>query len=150
MLDDQYSLSNLRDIVIPEPPPLWPPAPGAWVALGMALAIATVIAWRVHAGRKRNAYRKAGLLLLSRAATVYDVSVVLKRVALAAFPREQVASLCGDDWAAFLHKTCPRQMFEELVTSDAGTESDEDLVEMARTWIRHHRVPETDTSALVN
>lgn len=149
MLDDQYSLSNLRDIVIPEPPPLWPPAPGAWVALGMALAIAIVIAWRVHAGRKRNAYRKAGLLLLRSAETAHDVSVVVKRVALAVFPREQVASLYGEGWVAFLHRTCPRSYFSALVTSDASAKADEELVELAGIWIRHHRVPETRPAAAV-
>ena len=147
MDENQYSLSNLRDIVIPDAPPFWPPATGAWVALGMVAAILLLVAWRLHTVRNRNAYRKAGVTLLGSAATAYDVSVVLKRVALAVFPREQVASLYGDDWAAFLHKTCPRSYFKPLVSSDPGAKPNEELVELASTWIQHHRVPRATVAA---
>ena len=150
MDDNSLSLSNLRGIVIPDAPPIWPLAPGAWVALGMIGFVLIFVTWRMHTFRRRNAYRKAGLLLLSGAATVHDVSVILKRVALAVFPREQVASLYGDDWAAFMHKTCPRQDFEELVKSEASAHSDERLLALASTWIRHHRVPETNQATAVN
>ncbi len=138
---DQYSLANLRDIFVPDPPPFWPPAPGVWVALGIVVVMAFLLGWRIHTFRKRNAYRNAGLLLLGSAETAYDVSVVVKRVALAVFPREQVASLYGDDWAAFLHDTCPRSYFAAMVTGDASVAPDEELVELAGMWIRHHRVP---------
>jgi len=118
-----------------------------WVALGIVVAVLLFVVWRFYATRKRNAYRKAGLLLLSGARTAHDVSLIMKRVALAAFPREQVASLYGDDWAVFLHKTCPRSDFSEMVTTDADTESDQELIELAGIWIRHHRVPESRTPA---
>jgi hypothetical protein len=147
---DQYSLANLRDIVVPDPPPFWPPAPGVWLALGMVVATAFLIGWRLYTIRKRNAYRNAGLLLLGSAETAYDVSVVVKRVALAVFPREQVASLYGDDWAAFLHDTCPRSYFAAMVTSDASAGPGEELVELAAIWIRHHRVPDFRPAAAVH
>ncbi len=150
MDDNSLSLSNLRGIVIPDAPPIWPLAPGAWVALGMIGFVLFFVAWRIHTVRRRNAYRKSGLLLLCGAATVHDVSVILKRVALAAFPREQVASLYGDDWAAFMYRTCPRQDFEELVKSDASADSDERLIALASTWIRYHRVPESNQAAVLN
>lgn len=128
---------------MPDAPPFWPPAPGFWVALAMVAAILFFVAWRLYTVRNRNAYRKVGLMLLGSAETTYDVSVVLKRVALAVFPREQVASLYGDDWAAFLHKTCPRSYFKALISSNSDAEPGEDLVELASTWIRHHRVPKS-------
>jgi len=87
MDDDPLSLSNLRGIVIPDEPPIWPLAPGAWVALALIGFVVLFVAWRIHTARRRNAYRKAGLLLLHGVATVHDVSVILKRVALAVFPR---------------------------------------------------------------
>ena len=64
MPQDAASLQNLHDIVLPEPPPLWPPAPGIWVLLVIGLAVVTALVvwwWRV---RSRNAYRRAGLALL--------------------------------------------------------------------------------------
>jgi len=138
---DPYSLNNLRDIIIPDPPLFWPPAPGVWVALGMILATLLLLAWRLHAVRKRNAYRKAGLLLLRSAETGRDVAVVLKRVALAVFPREQVASLYGEDWVEFLHQSCPQNYFSAMLASEAGDAPNKELIKLASIWIRYHRVP---------
>lgn len=138
---NQYSLSNLRDIFIPEPPPLWPPAPGVWVLLGMIFVVLLLVGWYVYSVRKRNAYRKAGLALLQNAATAHDVAVVVKRVALAAFPREQVASLYGEDWIAFLDDSCPGSHFTAMLMRDANAEPGAELIALADTWIRHHRVP---------
>ena len=139
MDSDPYSLENLRGIVIPDPPPFWPPAPGMWIALGVVVLLLLLAAWRWHTNRSRTAYRRAGLRLLGEAKTAHDVSVVMKRVALAAFPREQVASLYGDDWAAFLHKTCPGGDFVAVIREDAGAVVSDTLVDLAGTWIRLHR-----------
>jgi uncharacterized protein DUF4381 len=149
MDSDQYSLNNLREINIPDAPSFWPPAPGLWVALGIVVALVFLVGWRLRDNRQRNAYRKAGLLLLGDVRSSHDVAVVLKRVALAVFPREQVASLYGDGWVAFLHRTCPRRYFSAMATSDANDEPDDELVELAGTWIRYHRVPETQAAATV-
>ena len=59
-----------------------------------------VYQWRLR--RQENACRRAGLALLARAETAHEISVILIRVALAAFPREQAASLVGEDWRGFL------------------------------------------------
>ena len=150
MPDDQYSLSNLRDIVVPEPPPVWPLATGAWLAFGVAFVLIVLAGWRIYSGRKRNAYRNAGLALLSKSNTAQDISIVLKRVALAAFPREQVASLYGDEWAAFLNMTCPQRSFEELVGTEGSAPSSAKLVTAASTWIRCHRVSESDRAPTRN
>jgi len=145
MDNESYSLSNLRDIVVPDAPAFWPPAPGMWVALVLVVLALLFAGWRVYMTRQSNAYRRAGLLLLGDAETAHDVSVIMKRVALAAFPREQVASLYGEEWVAFLRATCPRGHFSETITTDAGAEPDPALVALAGTWIRHHRVPESRT-----
>ena len=141
MPQDAASLQNLRDIVVPEPPPLWPPAPGVWVLLAIALAviIAVVLLWR--RARARNAYRRAGLALLETARTARDVNVTLKRVALAAWPRPEVAPLYGDAWVAFLDRSCARTQFSSLSAVEDDAEPSRDLHRLARTWIRHHRVP---------
>ena len=142
MSNDQYSLDKLRDIVIPEPPPLWPLAPGMWVLIGLALLTLLLIAWQWRAARRRNAYRRAGLSLLNSASSARDVSVLVKRVALAAFPREAVASLYGKEWAAFLNRTCPRGDFSALGMTDPDAIPDSTVMSLAATWIRHHRAPD--------
>ena len=139
------SLENLRDIVVPEPPPLWPPAPGVWVLLIVVLAVvlALFLLWR--RARAKNAYRRAGLTLLHDARTVREVNVILKRVALAAFPRHRVASLYGEEWAAFLDETCRGSHFSSLGGFDPVAEAPPELQSSARTWIRRHQSESTGT-----
>jgi hypothetical protein len=140
-MDQRHSLDNLRDIVVPEPPPLWPPAPELWLLLAVAIAAVGILLYQRHRQRRDNAYRRAGLSLLQDAGTVQEILVILKRVALAAFPREQVASLYGEAWAAFLHQTCRRRDFSPLVQAPPDTTADKEARRLAATWIRHHRVP---------
>lgn len=146
MPQDAASLQNLRDIVVPEPPPLWPPAPGVVVLLVIALAVVIALALLWRRARARNAYRRAGIALLDTARTSRDVNVVLKRVALAAWPRPEVAPLYGDDWAAFLDGSCRLCRFSNLSTIDDGADPGRELTRAARTWIRHHRIPSRNRS----
>ena len=53
---------------------------------------------------RRNAYRREALRQLD-AVDPGGISTVLKRTALAAWPREQVAALTGAAWLAFLDRT---------------------------------------------
>lgn len=146
-MDEQTSLDNLRDILVPEPPPLWPPAPGVWLLLGILIAAATILFFQWRRARQANAYRRAGLSLLNHADTVHEISVILKRVALAAFPREQVASLYGEEWAAFLRRSCAQGDFSPLVRALPDARAGDEVRRLAATWIRGHRVPRGSVGA---
>jgi hypothetical protein len=115
VISDPASLENLRDLALPAPAPWWPPAPGWWI-LGAGLVTAGLVAlWRAWRRYRADAYRRqarreldaiarrldAGLL----AGATADLATVLKRTALAAFPRAQVASLTGPAWLSFLDWT---------------------------------------------
>lgn len=141
MPQDSASLQNLRDIVVPEAPPLWPPAPGVWVLLVIILAVVLALFLWWWRARQRNAYRRAGLALLENARTTRDINIVLKRVALAAWPRAVVAPLYGADWTGFLDSNCSRTRFSSLGVVEDGAEPSRDLQTLARTWIRNHRAP---------
>ena len=106
-------LSELRDIHLPPPPPLWPPAPGWWllalvaiaaVALGVRFALAR---WRRGRGRRaavramaelRNRYQRGEALDVLTA----ELATLLRRAAMNRHPRAQVAGLTGRDWLEFL------------------------------------------------
>ena len=148
MPQDSASLQNLRDIVVPEAPPLWPPAPGVWVLLVIILAVVLALFLWWWRARQRNAYRRAGLALLENAGTTRDINIILKRVALAVWPRAEVAPLYGDDWTGFLDNSCSRTRFSSLGVVDDGAEPSRDLQTLASTWIRHHRAPARSQKAV--
>jgi hypothetical protein len=163
MSPDPYSLDNLRDIVAPAPIPWWPPAPGVWLLLALVVVwlVAGLILWWVH--WRRQAYRRAGLRELrdiatrldeapERAAALVDLAALLKRVALVAYAREQVAALSGDAWLTFLDRTGGTAQFTRgpgavlaTVSSRPGLAAALDaaqvkaLVATAQDWLRRHR-----------
>lgn len=103
------ALGQLRDIHLPARIGWWPPAPGWWLLAALVLLlVAGLLVWRAH--RKRNAWRRFALAELARLRTlnapprdvVSALSVLLRRVAISRFPREQVAALNGEAWLAFL------------------------------------------------
>ena len=111
-------LAALRDIHVPDPPGFWPPAPG-WIGILCLLAAAGVAAvvfaarrWR--AGRfRREALADLRSLRIRRHAGAPDVeiamelSMLLRRVALARHPRSDVAGLTGERWIGWLESTLP-------------------------------------------
>ena len=109
-------LAGLRDWHLPGPVSWWPPAPGWWLlaALVLILVVAVLVWWRRR--RRRTAPARAALAelaaLRARLATAEDgprlagaISVLLRRLALVRYPRDQVAGLAGAQWPAFLERT---------------------------------------------
>jgi Domain of unknown function (DUF4381) len=142
-------LSKLHDFYQP-PPPAWTPQTVGWYVLFAIIAVALigcVIYWvhRYIADR----YRREALRELD-AASPEQFSALLKRTALAAWPREQVASLSGDAWLKFLQQTSPSHAFEKapanrveeisVRTVTLSTNEVQDMRIAAAEWIRRHRV----------
>ncbi|ODT16551.1 MAG: hypothetical protein ABS35_27990 [Kaistia sp. SCN 65-12] len=143
-MSDPADLSNLRDIVVPPEVALWPPAPGWWILLAGGIAMAAIFASMIVARYRRNAYRRAALAALD-GADAGDISTVLKRAALAAWPRTEVASLTGADWLAFLDRTAGDDAFTRGAGRDlealafGGSGDKQAVLAAARNWIRRHR-----------
>jgi hypothetical protein len=107
-------LDQLHDIV--EPPPVsMMPATWGWAVVGAAmLAVLGLLLWLYARHRRATAYRRAALAELDMlaprleagdATALAAAETLLRRTALAAFPRAQVATLTGSDWLAFLDRT---------------------------------------------
>jgi hypothetical protein len=108
------SLEQLRDIHLPAPVSWWPPAPGWWVVgLLILSAIAAGVWW--YRNPSVRAYRVARKELVhlreqhqasqDDVTLVKELSVLLRRYALAVFGRQRVASLIGNAWMMFLNET---------------------------------------------
>ncbi|WP_455284056.1 DUF4381 domain-containing protein [Cupriavidus necator] len=168
---DVATLAQLADVVLPPPPSLAPQTIGWPVAGALLLAMLAWAGWRAWRRYRANRYRRealaelaqlrqqlgdAGTDLARRAAALRAFATLLKRTALAAWPRAQVASLAGTDWAAFLrahagnaHDAAP--LLAALV-QDAEYRGDAVLAQWpdtqvqavasaCRRWIAGHHVP---------
>jgi len=146
------------ELSVPEEVPLVPQTP-AWYALGAALAAALLLVLLRAARRYRHdAYRRAALAELTRlrraasdgarAAALAQLPFLLKRCALAAFSREQVAGLSGGPWFAFLDRAAPgalgneaRSALASLVLDGCGElsrETEDALFDSVERWLRRH------------
>lgn len=146
----------LRDIHLPDQISWWPPAPGWWLLL---LSLGAVIALLLLKRSRHNpsvSIRAASLQELETIARKYqrhaneqrlmrETSALLRRICLSLYPREQVASLTGEAWLAFLDRTLPGEQFSHgagriLVDGPYRPEvqlDGEALLALCHKWIEH-------------
>ncbi|MCB1850406.1 MAG: DUF4381 domain-containing protein [Gammaproteobacteria bacterium] len=102
----------LREFHLPDPISWWPPAPGWWGVLLLCLLLAVTFR-AVRHSRRRGELKRASLARLEQineqfrrdadtARLATELSVLLRRIALSLYPRQQVAALTGDAWLGFL------------------------------------------------
>ena len=164
MNPDPTSLDRLHDIVAPPPVQWWPPAPGWYWVLGFFLSCVLVLLVLAWVRRQRNRYRREALAEVARqepalrepatrAAALGALAEVLKRAALTAFPREQVANLNGPVWFEFLNRTgsttefgqgsgaiLERAAYDARIAAALDEPRTGELVSLVRHWLAHHRV----------
>ncbi len=148
----RLTLVDLLDLLepVPEPPqiPLWPQTAG-WIWLG--LAVACVAAWlgrRWLLTRRANAYRRAAFKAIAAAGDdPVALAEIVRRAALAGYPRAEVAGLYGEDWLAFLDEAYGGTGFREgpgrllAVAPYASARSAPDLTPLVALWVRNHHRP---------
>lgn len=144
------SLVEMLDLLrpIPEPDPIsMMPATQGW--LWLALAVLAALLWALVAflrHRRANAYRREALRQLEGMdGDPARMASVLRRTALVAYPRREVATLVGEDWLHFLNASCPGVPFagdagQALIEGPyRGAERNADLDRQCRHWIKKHR-----------
>lgn len=156
-MNDPGSLQNLNDIALPGTVALWPPAPGWYVVMAVLLVLLSwglfraLKAWRQDTYR-REAKRELAEIMAGGASSARQIPPLLKRAALAAWPRQDVAGLNGPAWHAFLDRTAATDRFcsgagdvlDRLSYGASGgyrpSEADiETLGTAAEHWLKYHR-----------
>ncbi|MEE9356750.1 MAG: DUF4381 domain-containing protein [Methylococcaceae bacterium] len=141
----------IKDIHLPHAVSWWPPAIGWWVLLGLIVVFIGAILWFVRRRRRYalNKIAKQQLLQISEDTSLGDhqkiieISMLLRRVALSAFPRADVASLTGSKWLAFLDHVLggsrfsdgPGKFLAEAPYRKIQEGHLEPIVELAQAWL---------------
>ena len=151
-----YALGDFVEVVAPADIS-WLPQTAGWAWLGLLiLALALRAGWRWLMRWHRNRYRREAVARLQALSSdslgerlVAEVNKLLKLAAMAAYSRERVARLYGEQWTGFLKQQCPTQPFTdeqaELLAVGAYQPSGLDaekalaLIEASMTWVREHR-----------
>lgn len=111
----------LKDIHLPSPINFWPPAPGWW-CLAILLPLLAVLLRSVYKRIRRRTAAKTAAKLLSKIRrnnpvdvkqTLAALSALLRRVAISTAPRQDVASLRGKAWLAYLDQSLPDAPFSQ-------------------------------------
>ena len=139
------SLDQLNDILMPPDPDYWPIGELGMFVLGLLVYLCLLTLLKAYLHWRRQAYRRAGLVLVDEAKNPYELSVALKRVCLAVYPREEVAGLYGQTWTAFLNQQCPQVSFPEDCNWQYRGEVSQLLRRTASQWVRYHSVKSSVT-----
>lgn len=153
-MDSQEAL-QLRDIHLPGSPDFWPPALGWWLLLTVILFI---LFWLIMAARRRYREKKQHQVLFEKFEVLAkqlreqpdnqvlaEINILLRQLAIAHYPRAEIASLTGGDWLHFLDKSGKTQGFSRgagRILMDAPYRSDslrnlnlEEFIPLIRYWI---------------
>ena len=129
----ENALVNLKDIHLPPPVSFWPPAPGWWILallLISSLFIGGVWFYRKHKKRKPKTEALRILKDLQilyqnsqdEVASLRNLSILLRRMALTFYDNYEVASLQGSSWLEFLDKRGNTKDFSQGAGKVLGNE----------------------------
>ena len=151
-------VAGLVDIPLPPAVSLWPQTWTLRIAIALLIACAAIGLWRFIHRWRASRYRREALAELDRIGCdkgagedreqLAALSLLVRRTALAAFPREAVAPLAGGAWLAFLDRSYGGQGFSQgagrlLASAPYRCEPPDgselrSLAELVRQWIRVH------------
>jgi hypothetical protein len=100
----------LRDIHLPLPVGIWPLAPGWWCLIAALIAAIAIILVLIQRHRRPTALKQAlteverllGTSEISNVQRNQEISLILKKLAVTTYPREDVAGLSGQDWITWV------------------------------------------------
>ncbi len=147
-------IQGLRDIDLPAGISFWPPAPGWWILSIILLSILSAV---IFGWYNKRALRRAALRELARLQQDFPhrrsdedltraLSLLLRRLSLAVYPRNQVAGLHGEAWLHHLDRTTGTTAFSRgpgqvLLTLPYGAKGEADIPQLLMLvgfWIRRN------------
>ncbi len=150
-----YALGDFVEVVSPAAINWWPQTTGWWWVGAALVVVLGRYGWRRLRHWYRNRYRREATVRLQQLAAasandnwLLEINRLLKLTALAAFSREQVASLSGEAWVNFLNRQCTTPPFstQQSQLLALGTYTGQtvaaahrqQMVDACLTWVREH------------
>ena len=142
----------LHDIVEHPDVSWWPLPWGTWALIVGLLALALYVLYRLRRQHLRSRSKREGLARLALPTdSLSAVNLSVKQVALAYFPRQQVADLHGSAWLAFLVRTMPAphdvifsqhiERYKQQLYQPAQAEDVQAYQQLLRQWVKHALPP---------
>ncbi|HSR75439.1 MAG TPA: DUF4381 domain-containing protein [Xanthobacteraceae bacterium] len=145
-------VADLIDIPLPAQIGLWPETWTSRIAIALVVLGLIAAVWWLARWWHANGYRRAALAELDQIArapqpTAGGLELLVRRTALAAFPRDVIAPLTGQAWLRFLDRSYGGDEFSKgagraLATAPyAPAQTIENigpLADLVRRWIRTH------------
>lgn len=149
----------LADIHLPPEPGYWPLAPGWWIVISIILLV-LILSWFLYRKKKREAYRKKALHEFKQLQQQFSetqkideflqaTSLLLRRTAFTAQPKNFDPALKGDAWLQWLDNYCPKLtttfssgVGKALIVGQyqkAPTIPIDAFVNLVEEWIANHR-----------
>jgi Domain of unknown function (DUF4381) len=161
-------LTNLNEVSLPQVTSSLPSGPLWWALAAMGIWFLGHALWQRYLHWCGQLYRRQALTQLSDLQTLWqqptsrvqasrELVTLLKRVALTAWPRVDVASMVGSAWLDFLTRTtkaskAPPTILGELAylpesqLQKVTTEQWQESIAWAQAWIREHKTVLVDNS----
>lgn len=155
----ENNLADLADIQLPPEPGFWPLAPGWWILLALVL-ILIILFYVAYRRKKRQAYRQKALNEFKQLQKQFAdsnkineflqaTSLLLRRTALTAQPKNFDPALKGQAWLNWLDHYCPkltgkfgRDLGQALIVGQYQKSPDiniDEFVNLVEDWINKHQ-----------
>lgn len=130
----------------------WFPQSTGWQCVGfLFLGYLALLGYRWLKRYRADAYRRAALTELANIQQLDLIPQLIRRTALYAYPRAEVASLVDAEWEAWLDQRCPKSCFSSdfsglLASLAYSPQSAFDAEYLGRFkaqagyWLKHHEV----------
>jgi len=148
-------------LIEPPPVPFSFEQPGWFVLGGLLVLLLVVITWLLVKYYHQNRYRKHALQFLNNTEQtlsqvkefdllIYQAQMLIKRIAMARYGRQNVSGLRGDQWIAFINSTWREKSFnnndeallnQNIYATGQPNSADEaaNFTNKARRWIKKHK-----------
>ena len=156
-MNTQDPLANLKDIHLPNPVDLWPPAPGWWLLVLFSVSMITALVYWLVIRWKKQAYQREALLALTAIETdfnhhgdtrqlVRDISGLLRRTCITRYGRRWASNITGEAWLSFLDEKGKTSEFsqgagevfqQQMYRPDCNVD-EQQLIRISRDWLRRH------------